>query len=361
MLPPLATALLIAFAAPFPAQQASAPVPLRRDLAAMGTWLQVSVEAGDRATALTASEAAVRAVEAAERRLSTWRDDSELAALNRAPAGEWVEVSAELERDLARVERFHRAMHGAFDPGVGALVSAWGLRTGGRMPTQAELDAARVEGGFAAGFVRDGARAMRRDSRLTIEEGGFGKGIALDAAIEAARAAGATSVLVDLGGQIAVDGAAVTVGLADPRAREQAIATVSLESGSLATSGNSERGITVGGARLGHLLDPRSGAPARDFGSLAVWSADATAADCLSTGFYVLGPDAALAWARDRGDVEVVVLEPVGARVRVRATPRIARTLVLIADDADLVPAEPSMVEGAAADAKPRSPGRSRP
>jgi thiamine biosynthesis lipoprotein len=352
---------LLAIAPQVVAAPAAAPVHLRRDLAAMGTWLEVSVEAPDRAAALSASEAAVRAIETAERRLSTWRDDSELAALNRAPAGEWVEISAELARDLARVERFHRATHGAFDPGVGALISAWGLRIGGRIPTQAELDAARVEGGLAAGFVRDGARAMRRDPRLAIEEGGFGKGIALDAALEAARAAGAISVLVDLGGQIAVDGAAVTVALADPRARERAIASVSIDTGSLATSGNSERGITVGGARLGHLLDPRSGAPARDFGSLAVWSADATAADCLSTGLYVLGPDAALAWARDRGDVEVVALEPVGARVRVRATPRIARTLVVIADDADLVPAEPSTVEGAAADAKPRSPGSSRP
>jgi thiamine biosynthesis lipoprotein ApbE len=58
-----------------------------------------------------------------------------------------------------------------------------------------------------------------------------------------------------------------------------------------------------------------------DFGSLAVWTADATAADCLSTGLYVLGPERALDWAAAHPGVEVIVLEITGASVRVRASP----------------------------------------
>jgi thiamine biosynthesis lipoprotein ApbE len=67
-----------------------------RRLGSMGTWLSLRVTAADRATALAASERAVRAIESAEARLSTWRDDSELSRLNAAPAGRPFSLSPEL-------------------------------------------------------------------------------------------------------------------------------------------------------------------------------------------------------------------------------------------------------------------------
>ena len=69
---------------------------IERRLSAMGTALVVTVEAADRETALLASEEAVRAIERAEERLTTWRDDSELALLNRTPAGVPYSLSTEL-------------------------------------------------------------------------------------------------------------------------------------------------------------------------------------------------------------------------------------------------------------------------
>jgi thiamine biosynthesis lipoprotein len=115
--------------------------------------------------------------------------------------------------------------------------------------------------------------------------------------------------VLNLGGQIAVygKGTSWTVPLADPRDRQRAVVSLQIASGSLATSGNSEHGFERDGVRHGHLLDPRTGAPARDFGSLTVWAATALAADCLSK-LYVLGPDGALAWARTHEGVEVLAL-----------------------------------------------------
>ena len=107
--------------------------------------------------------------------------------------------------------------------------------------------------------------------------------------------------------------------VADPRDRRRAVVALTIFSGSVATSGNSEHGFERGGVRYGHLLDPRTGAPARDFGSLTVWAPEALAADCLSK-LYVLGPDAALAWARTHRDVEVLILEPRPGGLRARAT-----------------------------------------
>ena len=102
---------------------------------------------------------------------------------------------------------------------------------------------------------------------------------------------------------------------------------MSIDGGSVSTSGNGERGIQVRGRRLGHILDPRTGEPAPDFGSLTVWTADPLRADCLSTGLYVLGPERALRWAAAHPGVEVLVLQTQGERLRALASPGLKRRL----------------------------------
>jgi thiamine biosynthesis lipoprotein len=287
----------------------------------MGTSLEIEVEAADRAVALAASERAVEALEAAEARLSTWREDTELARLNRAPAGEPQRLSPALARDLAAARSCWEETAGAFDPAVGALVRAWGLRAGGRRPDEAERRAAIAAGDFAALRLEDGGIAVRERADLVLEEGGWGKGAGLRDALAALEQTGAARASLDLGGQVAVLGRGWTVPVADPRRRDRPVAELSIDGGSVSTSGNSERGIVVDGERLGHILDPRTGAPAPDFGSLTVWTTDPLRADCLSTGLYVLGPDWALAWAKAHPGVEVLVLETEGDRLRALASP----------------------------------------
>lgn len=304
---------------------------VERQLYLMGTEATVRVEAEDRAAALAGSEAAVEALEAAEARLSTWTEETELARLNRAPVGEAVELSPALAAELAAADACRRETGGAFDPGVGPLVAAWGLRSGGRLPHPGELAAARAAAGGEGLELRPDGAAIRRRPGLRIEEGGFGKGAALDAALTAALAESTVrSAWIDLGGQVAVrrrgtdssEGSEVTV--AHPDDRERALVSLRVDPGegvSVATSGNSERGITVAGERRSHVLDPRTGEPAPDFGSLTVVAPTAFRADCLSTGLYVLGPEAALAWAAERPGVEVVALRSGEGGVEVLATP----------------------------------------
>jgi len=264
------------------------PAAVERRLGMMGTALELRVDAPSRAAALAASEVAVRALEAAESRLSTWRDDSELERLNRTPAGIPLQLSPRLAAELREVQRWWRETAGAFDPGIGALVAAWGLRDGGRVPSRQELETARAAGGLAALRIAADGRA--------------------------------SSAVLDLGGQVAVYGpASWTIPLADPRDRRRPVLALTLASGSIATSGNSEHGFERGGVRYGHLLDPRTGEPAHDFGSLTAWAPGALAADALSK-LFVLGPDAALAWARAHPGIEIVTLEPFAGGLRARAT-----------------------------------------
>jgi thiamine biosynthesis lipoprotein len=317
-------------------QEGPASGRCERRVAAMGTAFELALTAVDRAAALRASEAAVRAVEAAEERLSTWVETSELARLNRADVGAWFALSPELDAERARARALHERTGGAFDPGLAALVRVWGLRTGGRARARAELDAARAAGGLAA-FEFAPGRARRLQPLAGIEEGGFGKGLALDQALAAMRAAGGTSARLDLGGQVLFDLAEEQeLALADPRERARPVLALALRTGSLATSGNGARGIVVAGQRRGHLLDPRTGEPAPDFGSLSVLAPDATTADGLSTGFYVLGPEEAFRRAAAEPELALVVLEPAGRGLRARVSAGLRGRVRALVDDLTL-------------------------
>lgn len=317
----LAMPALIAHGAPGCGEPAQCPVPVERHLSSMGTHATIEVEASTRARALAASEAALRALEACEARLSTWGGESELARLNRAPAGSWFPLSAELRAELEHARHAWEATGGAFDPGIGALVELWDLRGRGRLPSPAELE--RALAGCGLSRLELGPQGARRTHPgLRLEEGGFGKGAGLDAALRALRSAGASRASIDLGGQVALLGEwrGLELELADPGVRSRAVLALRVDAGSLATSGNSERARRVAGELLGHLLDPRTGRPAADFGSLSVWAPQATTADCLATGLFVLGPQAALEFARHHPGIEVIALVVRDGRLRARAS-----------------------------------------
>lgn len=299
---------------------------LERRTLVMGTLLHLVVEAATRPEALAASEAAIDALETAEARLSTWTDAGELSRFLATPAGESVPVGPLLHRDLAAALHCHDLTGGAFDPTVGPLVAAWDLRGEGRVPAEDELREALASvgtGGLQLSPAGDGAPlAVRRRAGLSIEEGGFGKGAGLGDALRALDSFPGVRARLDLGGQLAFrapanDERPWTVEVAHPDARRRTITTFAVLAGSVSTTGNGERGLVVGGRHVGHVLDPRTGRPAADFGSLTVWADDPLLADCLSTGLYVLGPDAALERAESLPGVEALVARHGGG---IRAT-----------------------------------------
>lgn len=308
-------------------------VPLARAVHLMGTTLEIEVEARDRGRAIAATDAVVAAVDGAERRLSTWNAESELARVNTQPPGKPFRPSRLLARDLAEAFGCRASTGGAFDPTVGPLVAAWGLRGAGALPSPTRLAAARATVGSGAFAFSAGSRAriIRLLPGAAIEEGGFGKGAGLDDAAEAVAdmiARGdVAKVALTFGGQLLVTGSAgYDAAVAHPLKRDEAVLRWRVQGGhraSLSTSGNSEHRYEVGGRRFGHLLDPRTGAPAPFQGSVTIQAPRGALADCLSTALAVMGPNDGLAWLRARdgdGPVEAVYLSATGGEVEVRAS-----------------------------------------
>lgn len=309
---------------------------VEREVGVMGTTLAVTVTAPTRPAALAASEAAVTAVAAAEQRLSTWREDSELTRVNRAQVGAVVRLSPALAGDVAAALRWSRATGGAFNPGMGELVSAWGLRTGGRLPTRGEIEHAR-QACRLDGVRLSGRTLVRLVPGFRFEEGGFGKGAALDDAAAALAVFPAVHGTLNLGGQVRCFGGGAEVLVVRPDDRRRAVLALTLPGGSVATSGNSERKLEAGGCAIGHLLDPRSGEPAPDFGSVTVWAESAIAADCVSTALFVMGPEDGVRWASRQPGVEAVALVPLaGDRVAALASSGLVSRLRTLDGSIDL-------------------------
>ena len=314
--------------------QPAASVRVERTVFLMGTAATLVAEAPDREAGLAHLERMVRVMEATEAELSTWRDDSVLSRLNRQPLGVPRSVPASVCDLLGRLAGWQQATGGAFDPAVGRLVEAWGLRGAGRRPTAAALEAARASTGLQHLTVNTAACTVVRRADATLDAGGFGKGEAIDRARDALRGRPG-AWLIDFGGQVAVSGersdGAWPVAIAHPERRAVPVAELRLSAGSLATSGGSERDLTIGGGeRVGHILDPRTGEPVGRGGSVVVWHRDAFAADVLSTALHVMGPEAGLAWAAARGIAACFLQADASAdEVAFRPTPAFATRFAL--------------------------------
>lgn len=291
MITPVATLLLV----PALLGGEAALPGLDRKVLAMGTELSLRLEGpGD---LHRASEAALAEAIRLEAACSTWDPASAWSRLN-AAAGRPVALDPEWIALLGRVKSWQSRTDGAFDPVLMALVRAWGLREGGRVPEPLRLAQARRASGsglLELDVAADTARLGHPEAG--VEEGAFLKGHALD---RMKAAAGTPAGLLDLGGQLLAWGRAVPVSVADPLDRQRPRLMLRLRNASLAGSGTSERGR--------HLLDPRSGQPCPAWGSVAVVAAEGLEADLLSTALYVMGPEAGPVWAERHGVAAVFLL-----------------------------------------------------
>jgi thiamine biosynthesis lipoprotein len=135
-------------------------------------------------------------------------------------------------------------------------------------------------------WQRPRLRFKRRGMELDL--GGIGKEYAVDRLAEIARDLGIACGLVDLGRDIRAigahpDGQPWQVNVRHARATDTAMAVVPVSSGSLATSGDYERFMLVDGVRYSHILNPRTGYPARGLSSVSVLAEQCLVAGSLSS------------------------------------------------------------------------------
>ena len=259
----------------------------------MATRFEIVLHGGNAQSLRAAGEEALDEIDRIEAQLSLYRPGSEVARLNREAHERPVRVTPALFRLLERARELSRETDGAFDVTIAPLVRCWGFMGGtGAMPEPAAVEEARARVGMQQIELDAEAFTVRfRREGVMIDLGAIGKGYAVDRAAELLREAGIGSALIHGGTSTAYavgrpPGAApwkiaVTSPTNDPASPP--LAVVELEDESLSVSAVWGRSFQAGGKTYGHVIDPRTGAPAEGALLSAVVLPSATETDALST------------------------------------------------------------------------------
>ena len=259
-----------------------------RRFQAMGTEIELLVDASGADDALAAAESEFHRLEAI---LTRFGPESELCRLNETGS---LEVGAELLEVVELALAARASTDGRFDPTVhDAVVAAGYDRSFEQLP---EEGTAVIVGAVGGGSVLiDGSR-IELAPGVRLDFGGIGKGYAAARAADLLSAAG--PALVNAGGDIAVKGGTWPVGVETADGE----LTLELTSGGLATSGRDRRRWRRNGEELHHLIDQATGLPSpSDLLRVTVVASDAVEAEVWAKALYIAGEEEAVREADMRG------------------------------------------------------------
>jgi thiamine biosynthesis lipoprotein len=263
--------------------------------------------AEDAATALAAAEEVFRRIEASCTRF----DPTSALMLANADPEAWHVVPSECYQAIAEAAAAHHRTGGLFDPRC--LRTLEGLGYDRSLPFAAgpvSLDLPEPPArATAADPWRPGLDPAASAVRLgpdPIDLGGIGKGLAVRMAAVELRHAG-VAALVEAGGDCHLlgdgpDGDGWNVAVEDPGGSDQPAAVLGLADVACATSSLRLRHWQVKGRTVHHLIDPRTGGPARSgLAAVTVVGADAALAEVWSKALLLAGPTDAAALADRHG------------------------------------------------------------
>jgi thiamine biosynthesis lipoprotein len=229
---------------------------------------------------------AISEVQRIEEKYSRYRDESIVSQINQAAGANAIKVDAETWTLLQYADTLYRSSEGMFDITAGILRRAWNFSLP-TLPSELELQAVCTLIDWNSVELQNQEIRLPK-AGMEIDFGGFGKEYAADRAALILTENGIDSGYVNLGGDIRIlgpkpDGQAWQFGIQDPRHIDQLVATIPIERGALATSGDYQRYFDLDGQRYCHILDPYTGRPVQHWRSITVMAPLATMAGSCTT------------------------------------------------------------------------------
>ena len=271
---------------------------------ALGTSVFVAVR--DPGALRLARRLAARVLDDVDEVCSRFRPDSDLSRVNAHP-GDWVEVDPLLVAAVEVAVEAARATEGLVHPLLGRQLVELGYdRDFGELVELADGEVTESEPPALLDWTRiglDPAGAIRIPAGTSLDLGATGKAWAADLIATAYEEHLDTPAIVSVGGDLRIanpDSDPWPVAIAErPGATPDTL--VALDRGGLATSSTQVRRWTRAGARRHHLLDPRTGRPAREvWRTVTATGPTCSAANTASTAAIVLG-DEAPEWLASHG------------------------------------------------------------
>lgn len=286
----------------------------RSVLFAMDTTMTLVAYGKNREAGLAAAESVIRSMDTM---LDPENPGSSVYAINHAN-GENVVVPGQVADMMTAARQVYDQSGGALDLTVYPLLKLWGfIDQKYYVPYDYEIldELSKVcfDQVILTSFPSSGTYTVSMPSYGELSFGAVAKGCAADKAIESMRAAGVTSGIISLGGNVQTlglkpDGTQWRVGIEDPnKPGSSYVGVLNVGETAVVTSGSYQRKFTdiTTGNTYHHILKPQSGYPvSNNLISATIICKDGTMADCLSTAMFVLGEVQSLNYWRSYGKTD---------------------------------------------------------
>jgi FAD:protein FMN transferase len=266
-----------------------------RSLPAMGTTAELAVNHHDERYAQAAMKAALQELKRVESLMTRFDASSDIGRANSAAGQRRVDVSPETASVVERALQWAGTTQGGFDPAIARVVDLWDVK---HRTTPPQPDAVqRLAGRSFYRHIDVDASAARasiyiRDPEAALDLGGIAAGYGVDRAVDVLREWGVRSAYINVGGDIFALGTAADdepwqVGVRSPADADQLIATIPLEDGAIATTGDYEQGYNYRGRRYHHVMDPQRAEPrVSALHTVTIVAASCIDADAASTAVF---------------------------------------------------------------------------
>lgn len=242
--------------------------------------------------------------------LASFSGTGDIARINN---GENINPSPHILKMVDEGIRIGNLTHGAFDISIRPLMEVWGDFKTEKIPKDQDIKRALKLVNYKN--IKINNKNLKLNPGMKLDLSGIAKGYAVDRAIETLKAAGVKAALVNAGGDIRVIGNRNwKIGIKNPRG-PGIVKTLPLKNESVATSGDYEKYFIKDRIRYHHILDPKTGYPARECASVTILTDKCSFADGLATGVFILGPEKGTALLKSLGIKGIIIQEKQGKLV----------------------------------------------
>ena len=263
----------------------------------MGNRFEISAVSENETWAQARIDEAIAEIQRIEALFTTFNDNSQTNRINANAGISPVKVDREVFELVKRSLRISEVTQGAFDITYGSIdKSLWNFDTQMTALPDPKTTRQMVRLINYRNVILDEAEGsvFLKEKGMRIGFGGIGKGYAAEMAKRLMMQRGVENGIVNASGDLTTwgtqpNGEPWTIGIAHPDAKEQPFSYFNISNISVATSGNYEKYVTIGGKKYSHTIDPKTGLPVSGIKSVTIICPNAEIADAMATPVTVMG------------------------------------------------------------------------
>lgn len=291
--------------------------PYSQSLKLMGNNFTITVVAPDNNIAQNYIEAAIAEIRRIEKLLTTFSNDSQTSKINENAGIQPVEVDKEVYGLIERSIAISKITQGAFDITYGSIdKSLWNFdKNMTRLPSKEEaLQRVHLINYNNVILDPDTTTVYLKEKGMRIGFGGIGKGYAAEMAKALLVKQGVTSGIINASGDLTAwgmqpDGRPWRIGISNPDRPQEVFSYMDISGKAVATSGNYEKYVMIGGKKYSHTIDPKTGLPISGIKSVTIISSNAEFADAMATPIAVMGIKAGLYLIDQIPDLYCIIID----------------------------------------------------